>query len=164
MKIIGTDPYGNAFQVPDTNIKVRIPDDTVPLNNISGFYFDLANMSHQEGIYGTRNFNDRLNKAIGAFRFQLISRGFSDAEIPLIESEGAGLPLGGLFDFENTWSRPHCSHRNGKMIDISFSTFNNLQTSVTRKSIIKRRFLEVMNAFELQENFENTTHWHFVSK
>lgn len=162
LKIQGTDPNGNSLQVANTKITVRIPEDTIPLNNIFGFYFDLANMSHQEGIYGTPDFNDRLNKAIGQFRFQLISSSFNDAEIPLIESEGAGLPLGGVFDIQNTWTHPHCTHRDGKTIDISFSTFNNLQITNRKKQLVKRIFLRSMQDFLLRKNPENSTHWHFV--
>ena len=164
LKIAGTDPDGKSLQVSNTNIKVRIPEDTIPLNNIFGFYFDLANMSHQEGIYGTQDFNDSLNNAIRDFRFQLISRGFSDVEIPLIESEGAGLPLGGVFDYQNTWLPPHCGHRNGKTIDISFDPFNKLQTTNRRKQIIKNTFLDSMNRSKLLRNPENQTHWHFVGQ
>ncbi|MBY0385286.1 hypothetical protein K2X05_09020, partial [bacterium] len=164
MKIAGTDPNGNTLQVSDTKITVRIPENTVRLDNIFGFYFDLANMTHQEGIYGTQDFNDSFNKAIGLFRFQLISLGLGDSEIPLIESEGAGLPLGGLFDYQNTWSQPHCGHSNGKTIDISFDPFKKLQTTNRRKQIIKNTFLDSMNRFKLLRNPENQTHWHFVGQ
>ncbi len=164
MKIDGVDPNGEFLQVPDTTINVRIPEDTMPLDNIFGFYFDLANMSHQKGIYGTSNFNDSLNKAIGLFRFRLISSGFTETEIPLIESEGASLPLGGLFDYENTWGAPHCTHRDGKTIDISFSAFDTLPTTRRRIKKIKQLFLESMTDLKLTRNPENQTHWHFVSR
>jgi hypothetical protein len=53
-----------------------------------------------------------------------------------LESEAVSLPHGGLFDINDDWSQPHCSHREGKSIDLSLSKLTAAEQKVLADAVI----------------------------
>jgi hypothetical protein len=85
------------------------------------------------------------------------------ASIPTLESESASLPYGGLFDIDYAkspqwlWSEPHCSHRDGRRIDISLSVFSTF-TANEKKAVLGALQVALQKS-GLKPSVEGD-HWH----
>jgi hypothetical protein len=120
--ITGTGPRGETVSPAFLRLDLRAGD-FKPID-VPFLTFDVK--SHPQGTYGTEKLSDKLKIAIMNFRAEVADAGIGP--IPVIESESASLPFGGLFDIhyatDSPWTAPHCSHRDGRRIDISLSVFD----------------------------------------
>jgi len=118
----GKGPDGSSINVNPTTIHVKAngSDNWQPLNFL-GLNINVA--SHSQGIYVTSSTNSALVNLVNYYNKYAIPL----RSIPSLASQAASLPLGGLFDYRwnqgNAWHPPHCSHRDGRTIDISRSSF-----------------------------------------
>ncbi len=176
----GRDPDDRTINLVGTGFSVQLKDLT-PLNDLLMFKALAPNNTEShpgDGYYGTPLLRDRLSIALAKYRedinnFNEILRNGPTNEAfarelttPVIQSEAASLRWGGAYDVNKNWNAPHCTHRNGKHIDISMSPFDNdLQNVFLRtryKKILAKAFLEdekfVFGSGEEPNRYKD--HWH----
>lgn len=165
------DILGNFVTFESTNVSVRAHKEYVNLNN-SGIVFRRLNL-HQEGTFGRREFQKKVENLVSLFIEHSIASGVPKPDIPNLYSEGANLEWGGLYDIKGNLMPSHCGHRNGRQIDLSLSSINASENRKVLKLALKRAVvgagLNFPYAFESpdpQPDPENpgvlieANHWH----
>lgn len=120
--IEGRSPSGEVLAPFRVRYQVKTPG-FEPIS-VSGLAFDVE--SHSSGTHGTKAMSGKLGKLIERYIKNAQSAGISNP--PILESEAASLPWGGLFDIDFDWLTPHCGHRDGITLDLSLSVFRNSST------------------------------------
>lgn len=86
--------------------------------------FQISVDSHPDGDRGTDKMQAALEKLINLFT----ARAAKIHASLTIQSQGGSLPHGGLFDYDyahgHVWTTPHCGHRDGETLDLSYSMFD----------------------------------------
>ncbi len=155
-------PPGKNLNVTPTTIRIKNKD---AFKQISAAGLSLIVESHSSGTYGTLVMNAQVQTMVEGYYATAIEPGPFPGTIPSLVSEAASLPLGGLFDIYQKWHQPHCSHRNGKAIDLSLSVFNGPNKDRLKKALqraIKDALLKMPYALESQNN-PRANHWHVTS-
>lgn len=157
--INGVGPDGSSIPAQKGKFRVKDPaaNDFHPIS-VAGLDMNVA--SHPTGIYGRTSFNSKLEKMVDLY--------FGSTEIPNtiadIESQGASLPFGGLFDTKQDWLNPHCGHRDGKTIDISVNTAStNIHLTSREKTALDKAIRFSGLIFYVPEESptnRNADHWH----
>lgn len=159
--ISALDPNGSTIVTTNTVISAKIKD-LIHLN-IPGLEFQNINSHPGEGTYGTNNLQEKMIAAMTLFKQLAIENDIPEIEIPTLKSEGASLSWGGLFDINQNWHAPHCSHRNGTDIDISMSPFTNSpyknQLKLSLQKALSKNQLSFPVTVESPSNI-SATHWH----
>jgi hypothetical protein len=117
LTVTGTAPDGTTPAPASTTIHILTPGITKDLSD-TGVLFNV--MSHPLGTYGTVDMDTRVSD-MNVYYYELMIKLFGEIGPTPLESQSASLPLGGLFDIEQTWHPPHCSHRDGLTIDLSIN-------------------------------------------
>lgn len=112
----------NPISVAETIFRVKEPGlvalvDTYPIG--------IGAVSHPSvGGHGSPILHEKLKKAGKYYLDSFNASDIPEREFRTINSGGASLPWGGLFDINQNWNQPHCSHRQGNEIDFGLSSFN----------------------------------------
>lgn len=165
LELSGTAPDGSILSPAFAEFEIKVGD-FKPLGN-DGLIFDVK--SHREGDSGNKKMKDRLVELVKEFEVQVRSNVGYVVNVPILESESASLPRGGLFDIEyvegSPWLPPHCGHRDGETADISYSTFE-AYPATTREYLIKafKNALEDSNFRSQLEITNSGKHWHIHTK
>jgi len=150
-------PENEALPSIKTTFRVRDPasESFVPIS-IAGLIMNVA--SHPMGVYGTPAFVSSLTKALDQFYESLPD----DTDFVALESQGATLPWGGLFDVDQGWLFPHCGHRDGKTIDLSIRSLSLYEKDNLEASIRDNK----LDFYVTVESPESPTadHWHVQMK
>jgi hypothetical protein len=151
----GTGPNGESVEPFFARFKMR----EGKYEPIAVDYLDFNIESHPDGNRGTTELTTRLKKAVNLFR-QTVEEA-KITPVPNLESQSASLPFGGLFDFDYStsvaWTIPHCSHRDGRRIDLSRSRFSGYPAGVR---VDLEKFL--MKALRVSKLYfvDEGDHWH----
>jgi hypothetical protein len=148
-----------VFRAPDACGKIRLTADggtqiarcfidvvvggLTPLIASTGIALSGSKPSHPSNHWGT--------PALVAGLQELGRRFFAQFQKNIWVND-ISLPVGGLFDFQNTWTPPHRTHRDGRDADVNWSSM----------SADERQFFS-MNAEALGFRVEihpNPPHWH----
>ncbi len=156
------DPDGDLITVPTSVFNVKISTELERLFNIPGFDFEPATMnSHgSSGQFVSTGMLFAVRSGIEKFREEM-SKIFPPDKIPQLESEGASLFDGGLYDVNKNWMSPHCTHRQGTNIDISFSNFRSMGYSRSERALAERILLKAFRRNALS-SYTEANHWHFT--
>lgn len=154
-------PKGESIATSDTNFVVRNKTRFTPLA-FEGLSLSVA--SHSTGVYGTSAMKVALTRMVSLYRNIATVKDVPQNFIPDIESQGASLPWGGLFDYKVPWQAPHCSHRDGNTIDISInSVFTGKPYETQLKASLAEALIEAgFNCWVPSESPSNpsASHWH----
>lgn len=156
----GWDPNGGSIgALSDSFIQIRSSTDFIKLS-VPGLVFDVA--SHpRDGDYGRMILQEKLNEVVKEFR-EIVIEDFGITP-PTLESEGANLSWGGVFDYKSNWMAPHCAHRHGIELDISMSVFNvyNSEQREALRILLKDVFDSHSFKFPVEtERSLGANHWH----
>jgi hypothetical protein len=160
MKFQTFDPQGRQIVVPDTVINVK---SAANLNKaiLTGLNFSVK--SHPgNGDYLTPAFSGRVATMISKFRQLASLKGVPDAALPILESQGASLNWGGLFDTDKDWHPSHCGHRRGDQMDLSLTPLGRVYRQQLKDALeeaAKRAKLEFPYISESPLD-PNANHWH----
>lgn len=161
LKFLGIDSAQARIKPAKLRFQVKVPDlvplSVPPIEGKNWMEFDVS--SHYSGTYGSQSLYEYLPLIIQTYRKKLDIPGFSLQDASPIESEGANLPWGGLFDYKTNWHPPHCTHRNGAFIDLSIGFVSSIGRVMTKR---ERKALE--DALRANKAFFSQTlegnHWH----
>jgi hypothetical protein len=125
LTVTGTDNDGNALPSASASISVRELG-LIPLG-LSGIGFSVeSSVGHGvNNAYGTPTLIDRLESLPGAFKDAVI-KDLGSITVPTLVYTSLSLPMGGVFDvdasgdgvIDNAWEPPHCTHRQGREVDL----------------------------------------------
>lgn len=186
---IGTTPYFFDYEAPDVAVEALITVDIMHPNhpplpptyqtwNITALayvpglidqsgvsYITFNNItSHPgNGTYMTYAAGNFLVDALINYNNIASTNGVPTGSIVTPNSEAASLQYGGLFDIGKNFSNPHCTHRDGKNIDIGMSAFASSPYKTTLLDALEQGFL--MSGFDFPVSYESpddptSTHWH----
>jgi hypothetical protein len=148
----GTTP---AAAATDINIAADGSEGWVSLN---GQGVDIEVDSHRLGVYGS----DKMRQSVA-----FMSSEYSSMLAPLqlgppdpLESQGASLPSGGLFDINHTWAPPHCAHRDGTTLDLSINNLDPDEQLVLRSAAEEAGFTISVEGGPATTPGSTGPHWH----
>lgn len=158
LRILGKGPNGEDLDPFVIRVRVQTPG-LVPINVANLGFVNLN--THTAGVYGTSALNTALATIVTKFRATLADAKVLPQNMPNLESEGANLPWGGLFDIGEDhltpgWSEPHCGHR-GNNIDITVSDLSEPEKDALQKAIRKAT---LTTPYEPESPGFNDSHWH----
>jgi hypothetical protein len=84
------------------------------------------NPSHSLGFYGSTDMETAIDNMGPTFKANVLAIPIDPRMpipniVPILRSQAASLPHGGLYDWHKNWTTPHCGHRDGGTIDISLT-------------------------------------------
>lgn len=161
------DPEGNdILSVSRTLFEIRHDQNLTELY-IPGLTLDIS--SHPgDGYFVTETVKSSLKSVIESFRKNFAEK-YPDLPVPNLETEGASLSWGGLFDVNKNWSAPHCGHRKGTEVDLSMSVFDRFGSEIKKK--MKQDLAKELRRRKFQMPYEGerpgeaySNHWHIIGK
>ena len=158
--VSGTGPNGERLDPVTTRLRVQ----TAGFTQIQVPGLEFVNITrHTSGDYGVPEMSVRLPDLVNNF-VELASETVPQDQIPILKSEAGNLKWGGLFDYQGTWKAPHCSHRNGRVLDISLSVLNGNQDLKNALAAAIRRSKFVFYAPAESPSNPDADHWHISLK
>ncbi|MBC7427634.1 MAG: hypothetical protein H7336_03415 [Bacteriovorax sp.] len=182
MTVTAYSPDGYTIEegIIDTDFKVKINEDLVPIN-IPGFFFvnDSSQSHPEDGNYLSTTSHEKLKTIVQDYQ--------SLAEINKIpyitlNSEAASLSWGGVYDIchdrdcykkvnrvrvstgRHPWTPPHSGHRTGNAIDLSLSVFKNQPSAENLKTPLDIAIIinTLNNPYQSGEDPDTLSadHWH----
>jgi hypothetical protein len=115
LTVTGTVPDGSTPAAAQGAITIQ--NKNAPFQNLSGITFSVK--SHPQGTTGTTRMQSAITNMVNSY--VILAKLLGVANPRPIDSQGASLPLGGVFDITQLWTQPHCGHRDGETIDLSLS-------------------------------------------
>ncbi|MBI3555081.1 MAG: hypothetical protein HY074_02305 [Deltaproteobacteria bacterium] len=156
VNIGGRDPNGGTLTADPLIFEVRLKD-LLTLSDLT-MYFNIGSHSG-DGFYATSVFKSSLQNMITKFQTKVLAKTFSSASI--IESQGATLSWGGLFDIKRDWQTPHCGHRDGHALDVSWQSLTTAEQQILSDVVDQSIDLSFYGA---EAPGTSANHWHVQPK
>jgi hypothetical protein len=130
LEIAGRGSDGNFISGPKFKFQVKTPTSFSDLTT-DGLIIQTGSHPGQ-GKYGTAAMKVAVSQMVAQYYETAQNSGVTNPDH--LVSEAASLQFGGLFDanwngaiygsFKTPWLAPHCTHRDGKAIDLSLTPFS----------------------------------------
>lgn len=152
LTVTGTAPDGSTPE--PVNVAIAIATSGFVDLSDTGVTFNIV--SHPQGTYGTVNMHQAVMLAANEY-----AKTFPP---PLsLNSQAASLIYGGIFDYQyaqgKAWIPPHCSHRDGRTLDVSFQLLTPEQQVATKAAFRKAGFGTPIT--EGTNGSSSGPHWHY---
>jgi len=161
LTLSGFDPNGRS--VDGAGVQFQVTRGEFEALRAPGFQISVD--SHPDGDRGTTRMQEKLSDLLRRFNEKAQKIFVSQSLI----SEGASLPRGGLFDYNfqvTPWEPPHCGHRDGETLDLSYSIFDDYDPALRLYLIVslEKALIAANFRFNLEDAGQSGKHYHIHLK